>query len=295
MSPENQNTACLFGPFRLDKENERLWRKKQPIALKPKAFAVLCYLVERPEQLVTKEELLDALWSNTVVSEGILKFCIREIRTALQENAKAPQFIETVHRRGYRFVKPVRSARPIQLVQSPEPNGQRPDFPPPNPQPPAPVLVGREEELSFLHKQLKQALRGQRQLIFVAGEAGIGKTALIETFNQRAQLTEELWVGHGQCVEQYGVGEAYLPVLEALGRLCRQPDGQRLITLLHQHAPTWLEQMPALLSATEYAALQERGRGTTRERMLREMAEAVEAFTAERPLVLILEDLNWSD
>lgn len=80
-----------------------------------------------------------------------------------------------------------------------------------------------------------------------------------------------------------------------LGRLCREPDGKRLIDLLAQHAPTWLVQMPALLTTPELEALQRRTHGATRERMLRELAEAVEVLSAERPLVLVLEDLHWGD
>src|SRR6058998_869005 len=108
-------------------------------------------------------------------------------------------------------------------------------------------------------------------------------------------LTPGLWIGHGQCIEHYGAGEVYLPVLEALGRLCREPEGKRLVELLNQHAPSWLVQMPELLSTAELEVLQRKVAGTTRERMLREMAEAMEALTAERPLVLWLEDLHWSD
>ena len=104
-----------------------------------------------------------------------------------------------------------------------------------------------------------------------------------------------IWIGRGQCIEQYGAGEAYLPLLEALRRLCRQADGKRLIELLHEHAPSWLMQLPALVSPTEFEVLQRRVSGTTRARMLRELAEVVEVLTAERPLLLVLEDLHWSD
>jgi predicted ATPase len=86
-----------------------------------------------------------------------------------------------------------------------------------------------------------------------------------------------------------------LPVLEALGRLCRQPGQERLSGLLRQYAPTWLGQFPWLLNPAEREALQREVLGTTRERMLREMVEALEAITAETPLVLVLEDLHWSD
>jgi predicted ATPase len=86
-----------------------------------------------------------------------------------------------------------------------------------------------------------------------------------------------------------------MPVLEALGRLCRAPEGEHLIHMLNRYAPTWLVQLPALLSPEDFEQLQRKVQGSTHERMLREMAEAVEALTAERPLILCLEDLHWSD
>ena len=104
-----------------------------------------------------------------------------------------------------------------------------------------------------------------------------------------------MWLGHGQCIEHYGASEAYLPVLSALGQLCREPTGQQFIDLLNQHAPTWLVHMPTLLTATQLEVLQRKTQGATQERMLREFAEAVEALTVEKPLVLVLEDVHWSD
>jgi predicted ATPase len=104
-----------------------------------------------------------------------------------------------------------------------------------------------------------------------------------------------LWVARGQCLAQHGAGEAYLPVLEGLGQLCRGPEGASLWALLAQHAPTWLLQMPALLSTADLEALQRRTLGTTKACMLRELAEALEALTAERLLVWVLEDLHWGD
>jgi hypothetical protein len=86
-----------------------------------------------------------------------------------------------------------------------------------------------------------------------------------------------------------------MPILEALGRLCREPEGERLIALLRHHAPTWLVQLPAVLPAAELEVLQQKTQGVTRERMLREMGDAIDALTAECPLILWLEDLHWSD
>ncbi len=93
-----------FGPFQLDVANEQLWREQELIALRPKTFAILRYLAEHPGRLVPKDEILRAVWGETLVSEEGLRDYLREIRQALGDNAKAPRFIETVHRRGYRFI-----------------------------------------------------------------------------------------------------------------------------------------------------------------------------------------------
>ena len=95
-----------FGDFSLDLANERLWYRDEVAALTPKAFAVLRRLVEDGGQLVSKEELLRAGWGKTHVSEGVLKVIILEIRRALGDDSAAPSFIETVPRRGYRFIGP---------------------------------------------------------------------------------------------------------------------------------------------------------------------------------------------
>jgi predicted ATPase len=158
-----------------------------------------------------------------------------------------------------------------------------------------PQLVGREGELAQLQQWWTQARQGQRQVVFLTGEAGIGKTTLVDTFVAQVATTEEVWLGRGQCIEQYGAGEAYLPVLEALGRLCHAPGQAHILTLLRAHAPTWLVQMPWLLSTADHEALHHELLGAAQARMLREMAVWIEALTVEMPLVLVLEDLHWSD
>ena len=164
--------------------------------------------------------------------------------------------------------------------------------------PAAPLVApfsGRERELDHLARLLMEAQSGTRRLVFLAGEAGIGKTTLAESLAAGAGSATQTMVAHGQCVEHLGPGEPYLPVLEALARLVRQPDGQQLIPLLARQAPTWLAQMPWLLSDEQLEAIQRRLIGATHPRMLREMLETVEAITRDATLVLILEDLHWSD
>src|SRR5204863_7652657 len=130
-------------PLRLDVANEWVWQGEQRLQLTPKAFAVLRYLLDHPGQVVTKEELLRVIWPDTVVSEWALTTCIRKIRQALGEEAQTPQYIATVHRRGYRLIGPVQSLESSVQRQNSQPA--------PSPQHPAPNLVGREAELGHLH------------------------------------------------------------------------------------------------------------------------------------------------
>src|SRR4051794_41390150 len=109
MQPGKHTT---FGRFRLDPSNEQLWRDDQAVALRPKAFAVLRHLVERRGQLVTKQQLLDTVWPATFVTDAVLKDCIRQVREALGDAAASPRYIETAHRRGYRFIGQLSDALP---------------------------------------------------------------------------------------------------------------------------------------------------------------------------------------
>jgi DNA-binding winged helix-turn-helix (wHTH) protein len=93
-----------FPPFHLDVADERLWCGDAPVRLRPKTFAVLRYLAQHPNRLLTKAELLHAVWPDTHVSEIVLKVCVGELRAALDDHARTPRFIQTVHGRGYRFI-----------------------------------------------------------------------------------------------------------------------------------------------------------------------------------------------
>ena len=289
-----------FGPFRLDTANACLWQGEQMPALRPKAFAVLAYLVTHSGELVTKEALFDAVWLGAAVSDTVLKACIYQIRQVLGETVETPQYIATVHGRGYRFIAPVTaveqpatapvaSVPPLAALSS---SCQPVILSPPWP---SPLLVEREAVLRQLHAWLAEARQGRRRVVLVMGEAGIGKTAVVTAFTAQAAAQHAVRIAWGQCVEHCGAGEAYMPILTALGQLCRGPDGTRIVAILRQQAPTWLVQMPWLLRPTDRALLQQELHGVTRDRMVRELAEMLDTLTAAVPLVLILEDLHWSD
>src|SRR6266850_7634193 len=154
-----------FPPFRLDTVNQCLWRgdglAEERILLAPKAFAVLRYLVEHPGRLVTQAELLEALWPKTYVQAEVLKSHIAAIRAVLGDDARKPIFIETLSRRGYRFIAPVtegasaRASRPTNLPEA------------------VSELIGREAELGAV-----TALATEHRLVSLVGAGGIGKTRL---------------------------------------------------------------------------------------------------------------------
>ena len=281
-----KNTDAQVGALRVDLPNERVSCGAERLQLTPKAFAVLRYLMERPSQLVLKEELLQQIWPNTVVTEASLTTCIREIRKELKDDSRTARYIETVHRRGYRFIGKVVWERSV-IDQHLEDSTA------------FSFLVGRETELGRLGRYLEKAFQGERQVVFVTGEPGIGKTALVETFLNRTAKDGTIRVGRGQCVEHYGehygAAEAYLPWLEALSQLGQSQGKETLAQILDRYAPTWLALMPWLASSAERKRLQRDVTAAAREQMLRELAQALEALAREIPLVLLLEDLHWSD
>lgn len=278
-------------PIRLEVENEWAWCGTRRLELAPRQFALLRHLVERAGRLVTKDDILTVVWGGMVVSEAALTSCVRDLRRALGDSSQAPRYIATVHRRGFRFVGPVVGATPAAAASAAPANAALPLAG----TPPAAPFVGRDAELMRLRELFAAAAAGRRRIAFVTGEAGIGKTALVDAFLAELPNDRTVRVARGQCVEHYGVGEAYLPVLEAFGRLGRGPHGPELVAILRQYAPTWLVQLPGLLDDAALDAVQRRAFGATRERMLREVSEALEALGAEIPFVLVLEDLHWAD
>jgi DNA-binding winged helix-turn-helix (wHTH) protein/tetratricopeptide (TPR) repeat protein len=269
-----------FHSFRLDPINQCLWRGDQRVPITPKAFDVLRYLVEHPGRLVTQEEILEAVWPETYVNQEVVKKYILGIRKVLGDSHDKPIFIETLHRRGYQFIAQVEdysAASPALPLDAQN------------------RMVGRGPALKSLDRALERACRGQRQLVFVTGEAGIGKTTLVDVFQQQAARHSSLRIARGQCVESFGSREAYYPMLEALGQLTRGVDRGTIVQTLVQRAPTWLIQFPALVKTEQREALQREILGATRERMVREICEALEVLTAEQPLVLVIEDLHWFD
>ena len=158
-------------------------------------------------------------------------------------------------------------------------------------------IVGRDVELVKLEECLRQAVEGSGKVVFITGEPGIGKTSLSDEFLRRARTQfRSLMVSRGRCIEQYGTGEAYLPFLDALSVLLDGPSKDRLGSIMRSHAPTWCTQLPAVFSSTGAVDhLQQDTIGATKERMMREMGDALGLIANASPVVLLLEDLHWAD
>ncbi|MGZ5268982.1 MAG: AAA family ATPase [Ramlibacter sp.] len=267
-----------FEEFELDEANASLLRGEERLALAPTPFKLLCTLARAPGSLLAKSALVDAVWGHQFVSESVLKTAVSKLRTAMGDDPRQPRIIETVPRRGYRFV-----AVPSAIaVPQPQPGSA--------PERAGSTFVGRGDALARLGRAWEAACSGQRTLVWVAGEPGIGKTTLIERFV--ASVGDVVCVrGHG--VEHHGPGEPFLPVLDALSDLCRRDS--EVPALLRAVAPTWLLRMPWLSTPVERGALGRELAGIGPDRMLREIGELLDGYCERRPLLLVTEDLHWSD
>lgn len=270
-------SEMVIAGWKVDLANEALCRGAEVLRLRPKTWGVLHYLLENPNRLVGKRELLDAVWPDAVVTEDSLTRTIREIRRAIGDSTRDSQFLRTIHGRGYQLVLPDAASRDGAIEA----------------RSPAPSLTGRAEELARLQDAFDRVLAGERRTVFVSGDAGIGKTTLVDAFVAVSGAGSVPGiVATGRCIDHHGPEEPRLVILEALMDACRGPRSAAVVDALKEHAPTWLRLLSEVGDVEDADAQR---RGATEEGMLRELANAVDALTASVPLILILEDLQWSD
>jgi DNA-binding winged helix-turn-helix (wHTH) protein/predicted ATPase len=273
-------TALSFGPYCLAGPKGPLTRDGREITLRPKTLRVLWHLAEHGGEIIEQESLVAAVWPDRIVSPGVLGVSIRELRQVFDDDPKAPRYIRTVHRIGYQFLPPVHAAMAVEVAPGVLDGS---------------LVVGREAELQRLDQLYQQARLGRRQLLFVTGEAGIGKSTLVQAWMQRSLGTSAVWFGFGQCVEHLDGGETYLALLEALNRLCLGNRREAVVATLRRHAPGWLAQLPAAVTAEEREALLSAQSMIDGQHFQRGLADALEALSASQPIVLLLEDLHWCD
>ncbi|MEX0804630.1 MAG: AAA family ATPase [Candidatus Binatia bacterium] len=285
----------FFGHFRLDLTNECLWRGRKEIRLHPKAFALLRYLMDHPGQLVTKETLLDTLWAAAHVTEAVLSVYVAEIRKALGDDPKKPAFIETLHRRGYRFIAPITIDRQPELSQSLARSEAsiRPIRHEAATTIGAEPIVGREEELSFLLEKLHAALHGKGSVVLITGPAGIGKTRLVRELRDHAPQRGCQWL-EGK-YEKAG-NHPYGAWVDMLKGYLQQRDAASLRILMGPYATELAGIVPEVLpraNNTSSAAPQDSE--IDRTRLLEAWTHLFIHISREAPLVLCLDDVQWAD
>ena len=271
-----------FGDCEVDTKLLELRRDGEVHQMDPLGFDLLVYLIENRDRVLTRDELLDTLWPGKVVTDSALSSRLKSVRSAVGDTGSSQRIIKTVHGRGYRFVADL---------------ADLPDAPPPAEIPievfsGKTAAVGRDAEMGKLMRWQQRANSGHRQVVVISGDAGVGKTTLARAFLESAEKNSDTLVLSGQCVNQRGASEAYLPLLEALGR-AGQNDAA-IMKLLHQYAPAWLAQLPSLLHDS-VAIPDQLTAGVTPGRMLRELSDFLDNLARQRNVILILEDLHWSD
>ena len=286
-----------FGMFRLQPSRGRLLCGEHEVPLQPKAWEVLCVFVERAGEVISIDEILDRCWPDLHVGPHAVSNTIYKLRAVFVSGGGDAQWIQSVARRGYRFTAPLRvtAARtsPNPVLAGDGAHAQALAVQ-------AKLFVGRHQELALLEAHWREAQRGAMKVVFIAGDPGVGKTALVDQFLERVAVgrvdprdgVTAPMSARAQCIEQSGASEPYMAVLEALGSL--QPV-ERMVEVAREQAPTWLIQMPWLIPREERAALRQSLAGGGPASMLREGKRLFAALAEQSPMLLILEDLHWAD
>ncbi len=244
------------------------------LRLRPKTLAAV--LASRPGDVVHNDVLRDLVWGRRFGNESGPKQCIREIRRALGDSMTHPRFVETLGQQGYRLLVP------IEVVVADD-----------APEAPAPLCVGREAELGAMTDNLRMAEAGVRAMVFVSGEAGAGKTRLVDAF-VATLAGGRIWSARGQCVPHSGAREPYGPLLEIVRQLAAGPSGPEVVRMMKQVAPSWLDQLPGL-TRTRRPARDAAGLGVSTDSMARELSDLLALVAQRAPGVVVLEDLHWAD
>jgi AAA ATPase domain len=268
-----------FSSFRFEENDGTLFRGPQQIPLTRKAGELLRCLLERAGAVTTHQTILSTVWRGTHVQPGNIKVLIRELRRALEDDPRQPQFIKSEPGRGYSFLAPAGDAPPpgVDVVRQDR----------------TPIFVNRRDELETLKRCLAAAGESECRLVLIEGEHGAGKTALCDAFLHLASRSPAVWLSYGQCFEQSRSGEPYCAVLNALDQLTRQFPTHVPAALL-RHAPAWLGQLPQWSELT-VAARANPSNGHRSSRMIRELLSAIDELSRDITLVLVLEDLHWGD
>jgi DNA-binding winged helix-turn-helix (wHTH) protein/tetratricopeptide (TPR) repeat protein len=274
-----------FGEFELDPEAEELRRGDMPIHLQGVPLRVLAMLLENPGDLVRREAFFKRLWPRdaTGILDDNLNSAIRKLRIALDDDARKPRFIETVARRGYRFIAPISAADDTQPAARLDARAM------------SRIFVGREQEIADLEATLEDCIRERRGwLVVAAGEAGIGKTRLAERLAEDA-ARRGMTVLWGRSLEGHVGDPPYWPwvqILRALTRGCSEAELAAEIGAGAADIAGILPELQQRLDVTPPDPLASAEQD--RFRLFDSIAGYLRAAAQRTPLVLVFDNLHWA-
>ncbi|HEX7315190.1 MAG TPA: AAA family ATPase [Pyrinomonadaceae bacterium] len=308
------NETFHFSPFTLNPGVGLLFRDGAPVSLEPRAVKVLAYLVRNRGRVVPKEELLDKVWADVFTTDAVLKQAVSQIRRALGDAADSPRYVQTFHARGYQFIAhvtaetdeiaPARVAsHESDAVETPAPSvartGAREES-----GPNYDLLVGREKELSLLRAEYGRVLAGGGQPVVVKGEAGIGKTQLARHFGRWAREQGAAYVYarfFDYEASRLAPYENFIDLLSgalAPGRRAEAGGGRaHSAGQLREEVKErcGVELPDELFGVEEGNAQLARAASGDHYRIVAPLGRAFLRLSRERPVVMVLDDLQWAD
>lgn len=245
------------------------------VRVTPKSLAVLTALARQPGRIVTKQELLRTVWAGTIVTDAALTSCIRELRRALDDDARNPRYIETVHRRGYRL-----------LLNGVNSGGRR------STESRSGVLPGQAAALEQLSAAAARVSDASIEAVVVTGPPGAGKSALLHYFIDHLSAPDDWLVCHAACSDP---ADACRPLLDMLEQLCEGPAGMAVSSQLRRDAPAWLAELATGPAPAERHALLQKTSGATAQWRNHELRRALTTLAAHTPLAMYFEDFDRCD
>ncbi len=278
-----------FGSFEIDADRRELRRGDAPVDVQPKVLDVIVHLVRERDRVVSREELLDALWGDTAVSEGVLTTAVHAARSALDDSASRGWAIKTVARRGYRFAAPVVEGRgpasgsAATIAAPPTLESWEGD-----------VFVGRDRWLARIESAFRASAAGRGRILVVSGESGVGKTRLLDEVMVRGGGWGAT-VATAWCEAREGA-PPYAPWIELLRRLVDTFDPAEAARELGADATDLATLLPGVHDLV--AAVPEPQRlhsNTSRFRLMESIRTYLARCASRRPLLLMLDDLQAAD
>jgi DNA-binding winged helix-turn-helix (wHTH) protein len=287
---------CQFGDFAIDGSLYELRRRGRRVRIEPKALDLLGYLIRHRDRVVSKDELLAAIWPGEFVSEAALTYCVKAVRKAVGDTGASQRIIATVRSRGYRFIAAV-DEQPAALPERPSANLDTAAAAPrslPGSLDRSSFYVGREAAMTQLHAALANTLAGHGRIALIEGEPGIGKTRTAEEVAAVA-AARGVRVLLGRCYEGAGapafwpwiqVVRAYLVGTSRAAALLAMDRGTADLAQIVPEIGEWLDTPPP--PATSESP-------QTRFRLFDSMTAFLQRASRVQPLMVMLDDLHWAD